>query len=530
MAAKQPTAFLSYVRSDDDHDSGRITELRQRLEGEVKIQTGEDFPIFQDRNDIKWGQVWKERIETTILDITFLIPIITPTYFRSEMCRKEFETFLIRESALGEDRLILPIYYVRARQLEAGFPEGMDAIADVLKTRNWADWRQYRFDALSTPELKKAVAEMASTIGAAMDELHGVLRAATAKKPAAESVPPSPPSPPLQLRMADYSPIVEVARGKKLDLPRLERLRTTSYFAYTARYDEVIVPTVLSEPSDTLKLQSSLVRSAGAYQRIHTALIKTAEALLKQVADRTDIAITILIDNSGSMRGNKISTVAAWISIISNMLQNVEIPHEILGFTTRAWKGGQSRELWLKDGEPDAPGRLNDLRYLLYKEYSNSFQEGLPNYAIMLREGLLKENIDGEALLWARSRILKQPFKRRVILVLSDGAPVDDSTLSVNGAGILHNHLLATAQWIREQADVELFGAGIGHDVSRYYGTASFALEEEGFGIQLLGAIVRAITKDDTLADRFDPPRPRVPKGKELAKRAKRPIKSDPLL
>lgn len=150
MATKQPIAFLSYVRSDDDHDSGRITELRQRLEGEVKIQTGEDFPIFQDRNDIKWGQVWKERIETTILDITFLIPIVTPTYFRSEMCRKEFETFLIRENALGEDRLILPIYYVQTKQLEAGFLVGTDPIADVLKTRNWADWRQYRFDPLST--------------------------------------------------------------------------------------------------------------------------------------------------------------------------------------------------------------------------------------------------------------------------------------------------------------------------------------------------------------------------------------------
>ncbi|WP_167434450.1 cobaltochelatase CobT-related protein [Mesorhizobium helmanticense] len=525
MTSKQPIAFLSYVRSDDDHDSGRITELRQRLEGEVKIQTGEDFPIFQDRNDIKWGQVWKERIETTILDITFLIPIITPTYFRSEMCRKEFETFLIRESALGEDRLILPIYYVQAKQLEAGFPRGTDAIADVLKTRNWADWRQYRFDPLSAPEIKKAIAGMASTIGMAMDELHEVLRAATAK-PVSEKISPLPPSPPSRPRIADYSPIVEAARGSKIEPARLEELRSRDYFAYTTRFDEIIVPTMLSEPSDTLKLQSSLVRRVGINQRSHNSIIKMAEDLLGAISDRSKIAITILIDNSGSMRGDKISTVATWISIVSNMLQKVEIPHEVLGFTTRAWKGGQSRELWLMDGKPESPGRLNDIRYLLYKEYGNSFQEGLPNFAIMLREGLLKENIDGEALLWARSRILKQTADRKIVLVISDGAPVDDSTLSENDPRILHEHLIATAQWIRDQANIELLGAGIGHDVSRYYGKASFALEEEGFGSQLLGTVVRAITRDDTLAARFDPPTSKPPKDK---RRAKRPTKIDPL-
>ncbi|WP_181167984.1 TIR domain-containing protein [Mesorhizobium sp. B2-4-19] len=525
---KQPIAFLSYVRSDDDHDSGRITELRQRLEGEVKIQTGEDFPIFQDRNDIKWGQVWKERIETTILDITFLIPIVTPTYFRSEMCRKEFETFLIRENALGEDRLILPIYYVQAKQLEAGFPGGTDAIADVLKTRNWADWRQYRFDPLSTPELKKAIAGMASTIGMAMDELREVLRVATAK-PTTERIPLSPPSPLSEIEMAGYSPVIESARGQKHEPSRLIELRSVNYFAYTTIFDEVIVPTTISEPSDTLKLQSLLVRRLGISQKSHDSAIKLAEDLLGAMPDRTKIAVTILIDNSGSMRGNKINTVATWISIVSNVLQKMEIPHEILGFTTRAWKGGQSRELWFMDGKPQSPGRLNDVRYLLYKEYRNSFQESLPNFAIMLREGLLKENIDGEALLWARSRILKQAADRKIVLVLSDGAPVDDSTLSENDPRILHDHLVATTKWIRDQEDIELLGAGIGHDVSRYYGRASFTLGEDGFGTQLLGAVVRAITRDDTLAARFDPPTPNPPKGKGPTKRATRMTKADPL-
>lgn len=126
MASREPAAFISYVRSDDDHDAGRITELRQRLEGEVKMQTGRTFHIFQDRNDIRWGQQWKERIEDALLDVTFLIPIVTPSYFQSHACRTEFDTFLIREKAIGENRLILPIYYVTCDEMEDGFdpPDG----------------------------------------------------------------------------------------------------------------------------------------------------------------------------------------------------------------------------------------------------------------------------------------------------------------------------------------------------------------------------------------------------------------------
>lgn len=361
-----------------------------------------------------------------------------------------------------------------------------------------------------------------------MDELREVLRVATAK-PTAERILPSPPSPPSEIQMTKYSPVVEAAREQKDENSQLTDIRSMTYFAYTTIFDELITPTTISEPSDTLKLQSLLLVRSRIQLKAHDSAIKAAEHLLGSMPDRTKIAITILIDNSGSMRGNKISTVATWISIVSNVLQKVEIPHEILGFTTRAWKGGQSRELWLKDGKPRSPGRLNDVRYLLYKEYRNSFQESLPNFAIMLREGLLKENIDGEALLLARSRILEQTANRRIVLVISDGAPVDDSTLSENDPRILDDHLMTTTKWIRDQGDIELFGAGIGHDVSRYYDRASFTLEEEGFGTQLLGSVVRAITQDDTLAARFDPPTPKPPKGKGLAKRAMRTTKVDPL-
>jgi cobaltochelatase CobT len=131
MPEREPVAFFSYVRSDDDHDSGRISQLRQQLEGEVKMQTGRPFHIFQDRNDIKWGEQWKERIEDALLDVTFLIPIVTPSYFQSHACRMEFETFLVREKALGEERLILPIYYVSCDEMDEN-SDPSDAIANVL--------------------------------------------------------------------------------------------------------------------------------------------------------------------------------------------------------------------------------------------------------------------------------------------------------------------------------------------------------------------------------------------------------------
>jgi cobaltochelatase CobT len=148
MAPRQPIAFLSYVRSDDDHDEGRITAFRTRLEGEVRMQTGKPFPIFQDRNDIAWGQHWEERIGKSLYDVTFLIPVITPSFFQSPNCLSEFNAFYLKEKTLGVNRLILPLYYVSCDELEEKYEKGANDIVDILKERNWTDWRKFRFKSL----------------------------------------------------------------------------------------------------------------------------------------------------------------------------------------------------------------------------------------------------------------------------------------------------------------------------------------------------------------------------------------------
>jgi cobaltochelatase CobT len=153
MAARTPIAFLSYVRSDDDHDGGRISAIRQRLEGEIRMQLGKPFPIFQDRNDIAWGQHWEERITNSLLDVTFLIPVVTPSFFNSPACRSEFTIFARKEQEYGSNQLILPVYYVGCEQLAPDFPQGSDEIADILRNRQWTDWRAHRFKPLADPEV-----------------------------------------------------------------------------------------------------------------------------------------------------------------------------------------------------------------------------------------------------------------------------------------------------------------------------------------------------------------------------------------
>jgi len=205
------------------------------------------------------------------------------------------------------------------------------------------------------------------------------------------------------------------------------------------------------------------------------------------------LAISFLIDNSGSMRGSQIRGVTIWMSIIANILSQANIHSEVLGFTTRAWRGGQSRDLWLQDGKPSQPGRLNDLRYVVYKSFDQTFQEADTNFAVMLREGLLKENIDGEALQWAYSRIKDHPAECKVLFVLSDGAPVDDSTLLVNSGDFLESHLRATINWLRTTTNVELYGIGIKHDVSRYYGSGTPTLSGTRVGPDLLSVVSLAV-------------------------------------
>jgi cobaltochelatase CobT len=192
--------------------------------------------------------------------------------------------------------------------------------------------------------------------------------------------------------------------------------------------------------------------------------------------------VTLLLDNSGSMRGRPITVAAMCADILARTLERCGVKVEILGFTTRAWKGGQSRERWLADGKPAMPGRLNDLRHIIYKSADMPWRRARRNLGLMMREGLLKENIDGEALIWAHNRLLARPEQRRILMVISDGAPVDDSTLSVNAGNYLERHLRSVIEQIETRSPVELIAIGIGHDVTRYYRRAVTIVDAEQLG------------------------------------------------
>ncbi|MDF3063624.1 MAG: cobaltochelatase subunit CobT [Microvirga sp.] len=195
-----------------------------------------------------------------------------------------------------------------------------------------------------------------------------------------------------------------------------------------------------------------------------------------------DTVVTLLLDNSGSMRGRPITVAATCADILARTLERCGVKVEILGFTTRAWKGGQSRETWLQSGKPANPGRLNDLRHIVYKAADAPWRRARKNLGLMMREGLLKENIDGEALDWAHKRLLGRPEQRRILMVISDGAPVDDSTLSVNPGNYLERHLRFVIEDIESRSPVELIAIGIGHDVTRYYRRAVTIVDAEELG------------------------------------------------
>ena len=210
----------------------------------------------------------------------------------------------------------------------------------------------------------------------------------------------------------------------------------------------------------------------------------TAPLSFKQEDDTEfrDTVVTLLIDNSGSMRGRPIMVAAVCADILARTLERCGVKVEILGFTTRAWKGGQARDAWLKAGKPQNPGRLNDLRHIIYKSADAPWRRARKNLGLMMREGLLKENIDGEALIWAHSRLVSRPEARRILMVISDGAPVDDSTLSVNSGHYLERHLREVIREVETQSPVELIAVGIGHDVTRYYRRAVTLVDVEQLG------------------------------------------------
>ncbi|MGF1607088.1 MAG: cobaltochelatase subunit CobT [Rhodothalassiaceae bacterium] len=300
------------------------------------------------------------------------------------------------------------------------------------------------------------------------------------------------------------------------------------YKAYTTEFDEIVAAEDLCDSEElgrlrayldqqmthlahiVTKLANRLQRRLMAQQRrawdfdLEEGILDTAR-LARVVTSPThplsfkmerdiefrDTVVTLLLDNSGSMRGRPISIAAICADILGRTLERCGVKVEILGFTTSTWKGGQSREKWLRAGKPAMPGRLNDLRHIVYKPADAPWRRTRRNLGLMMREGLLKENIDGEALLWAHSRLMARPEERRILMVISDGAPVDDSTLSVNSGAYLEQHLRQVITWIETRSEVELLAIGIGHDVTRYYKKAVTILDAE----QLGGAMTEQLAK-----------------------------------
>ncbi len=239
---------------------------------------------------------------------------------------------------------------------------------------------------------------------------------------------------------------------------------------------------------------------AGRLARVIVNPMQSLSYKRERETDFRDTVVTLLIDNSGSMRGRPITVAAMCGDILARTLERCAVKVEVLGFTTRAWKGGQSRERWVAEGKPRNPGRLNDLRHIIYKSADAPWRRARKNLGLMLREGLLKENIDGEALLWAYRRLMARSEHRRILMVISDGAPVDDSTLSVNPGNYLERHLREVIREIEGRDVVELIAIGIGHDVTRYYRRAITIVDAEELGGTVMKKLAELFDEDAALA------------------------------
>jgi len=239
---------------------------------------------------------------------------------------------------------------------------------------------------------------------------------------------------------------------------------------------------------------------AGRLARIVANPLLSLSYKREREMDFRDTVVSLLIDNSGSMRGRPITVAAMCGDILARTLERCAVKVEVLGFTTRAWKGGSSRERWVAAGKPRNPGRLNDLRHIVYKSADAPWRRSRKNLGLMLREGLLKENIDGEALMWAYRRLVARPERRRILMVISDGAPVDDSTLSVNPGNYLERHLREAIREIEGRDQIELIAIGIGHDVTRYYRRAVTIVDAEELGGTMLRKLTELFEEDSAIA------------------------------
>ena len=302
----------------------------------------------------------------------------------------------------------------------------------------------------------------------------------------------------------------------------------SKYKIFTNEYDEIKEAKELETEDEILRLRKSLDQQLTALQNIIAKLANKLQRQLLAKQNRSwnfdleeglldssklsriiidpfhplsykmekktefkDTVVTLLIDNSGSMRGRPISVAAICADILSRTLERCSVKVEILGFTTKNWKGGKSREKWNLNNKPVNPGRLNDLRHIIYKSADVPWRQSKKNLGLMLKEGLLKENIDGEALLWAFKRLAKRKEERKILMIISDGAPVDDSTLSVNSGDYLEKHLKQTVKWIEENSSIEILAVGIGHDVTRYYKKAIKIADVQELGDVMINQLTK---------------------------------------
>ena len=338
--------------------------------------------------------------------------------------------------------------------------------------------------------------------------------------------------------------------------------RASDYKAFTSKYDEVVAAQDLCDAEELDRLRSYLDKQLNNLSSIVARLANRLQRRLLAQQNRSwefdleegildparlprviadprqplsfkrekdmafrDTVVTLLIDNSGSMRGRPITVAATCADILARTLERCGVKVEILGFTTRAWKGGQSREAWLQANRPASPGRLNDLRHIIYKSADAPWRRSRKHLGLMMREGLLKENIDGEALDWAHRRLLARPEQRRILMMISDGAPVDDSTLSVNPGNYLEKHLRFMIEEIETRSPVELIAIGIGHDVTRYYRRAVTIVDAEELG----GAMTEKLAElfDETSAEPRTPVRYKL---HQVRRREHRPLGSPPAI
>jgi cobaltochelatase CobT len=319
------------------------------------------------------------------------------------------------------------------------------------------------------------------------------------------------------------------------------------YKVYTTQFDEEIEAEELCDAEELQRLRNFLDQQLMSMQGVVARLANRLQRLLQAQQNRSwefdleeglldaarlsrvvidpmhalsfkrerdtnfrDTVVTLLLDNSGSMRGRPIMVAAMCADILARTLERCAVKVEILGFTTRAWKGGQSREKWIAQGKPPSPGRLNDLRHVVYKSADEPWRRARRNLGLMMREGLLKENIDGEALMWAHNRLAGRPEQRKIMMVISDGAPVDDSTLSVNSGNYLERHFRRVIDDIEQKSNVELAAIGIGHDVTRHYSRAVTIVDAEQLGGAMTDQLIGLFAEDDIAK--------RAPRGRHRAR------------